>query len=192
MMSQKLPLYLSLIISLTIAGPAVGDEGASRSRGMGGLTEKPSRPDATLLLFKHINDGGQAEIKDGDWLTEADSYAVSFSLKQPAFVYIYQVDAGQRMIRLFPNRKYSTLSNPLAAGRAYRIPAAEDIWFFLDKARGKEQIILLAREHPLSEPDRICREVTDSRYRAVAGKRHTLPYEKDSSLLIKRRYFMHK
>lgn len=110
------------------------------------------------VTVKYIRENQEFELGENGVLTQADDFAVEFTPTADAHVYIYQMDANGEPSLLFPNSAFSSQTNPVQAGRLYRIPE-HGKWFYLDENAGQERFIALAHQNPLTEPDRICRQV---------------------------------
>lgn len=100
-------------------------------------------------------------LSNGDVLTQNDNYAIEFKPRNSAYVYIYQVDATGTMTQVFPNPDFSKQGNPVQAGMHYRVPEQGN-WFYLDNNTGKEQIIVMAHKKPLSESEKICKQIINT------------------------------
>jgi len=76
-------------------------------------------------------------------LTSDDNYRLLFQLFKDRFVSIYQFDSDKKLIRLFPNKAYSSAQNPLKGAQLYYLPSPPN-WFHLDKNTGEEIIYVIA------------------------------------------------
>jgi hypothetical protein len=76
-------------------------------------------------------------------LTSDDNYRLLVQLFKDRFVSIYQLDSDKKLIRLFPNKAYSSIQNPLKGTQLYYLPSSPD-WFHLDKNTGEEIIYVIA------------------------------------------------
>lgn len=110
-------------------------------------------------IFFTTPDGVMNELKNGDKLTTADSYYISFKAKEEVNLYIAQIDSRGEIYAVFPNSSFSKGNNPLMPGREYRFPEESNL--FLDTNKGKEHIYVVAAATPNATIDRIFRE-TDS------------------------------
>ncbi|MGR9107451.1 MAG: protein kinase domain-containing protein [Gammaproteobacteria bacterium] len=82
-------------------------------------------------------------LSNGGMLRSGAYYKFRFKATQDSYVYIFQIDSGQRIIQLFPPGDDSTPGiegdNPVKAARTYFVPA-EHRSFMLDTQVGQEQI----------------------------------------------------
>lgn len=82
-------------------------------------------------------------------LRSGDYYQIRFTPEQNGYVYIFQIDSGGAIYRLFPveedHDSQAINVNPAQAGATYFVPA-EDEAFQLDEQIGQEQIYVLAFE----------------------------------------------
>ncbi len=103
------------------------------------------------VTVKYEKDGKSGVLSPGDVLTTEDNYRVIFKPTHDGYVYVYQVDAAQRVDVIFPNPKYTTAVNPVTAKLIYVVPP-EGRWLRLDQTRGPEDIIVIAADAPLADP----------------------------------------
>lgn len=86
-------------------------------------------------------------LVDGGILHSGDHYQIRFMPEQVGYVYIFQIDSGGMLYRLFPFEGHDPARsgnvNPVQAGVTYFVPA-EDEAFELDDQIGQEQIHFLA------------------------------------------------
>lgn len=84
-------------------------------------------------------------------LHSGDHYQIHFTPEQNGYAYIFQIDSGGAVYRLFPvegdQDSQAVNMNPVQAGVAYFVPA-EDEAFQLDEQIGQEQIYALAFQKP--------------------------------------------
>jgi outer membrane protein OmpA-like peptidoglycan-associated protein len=104
------------------------------------------------VYVKYLKDSREVELKDNDILTQKNGYAVEFSPKGKTFVYVYQITNSDKVERLFPNNKFSGLTNPVGPGKLYRIPNMGK-WLHLDSTKGKEQLVVIANRGELKNPE---------------------------------------
>lgn len=85
-------------------------------------------------------------------LRSGDYYQIRFTPKKNGYVYIFQIDSGGTIYRLFPSDDSSNLSqnsvntNPVQASVAYFMPAQDEA-FQLDDQIGQEQFHVLALQY---------------------------------------------
>lgn len=98
--------------------------------------------------------GGQGPLKplvDGSALRSGDHYKIQFTPAENSYVYIFQVDSGKAIYRLFPMTEFGGVKvnnlNPARAGVTYHLPA-KDKSFQLDNNVGSESILFLAFRQP--------------------------------------------
>ena len=122
-------------------------------------------------VFFTSTDGVMKELQNGDKLTPADTYYISFKTSDEVILYVAQVDSRGDIYPIFPNSLLSKAGNPLAAGREYKFPEEDNL--FLDFNTGKEQIYFVAASKPNDEIDRIFNEIKsadDARKKELANK----------------------
>jgi hypothetical protein len=95
-------------------------------------------------------------------LASDDNYRLLVQFAQPSFLYVYQLDSNQGLIRLFPNSGWNPEANPLSAGITFVIPA-EPNWLHLDKKKGKETLLIVVANGP--------KALSDSVYESYASAR---------------------
>ncbi|MCP5195657.1 MAG: protein kinase [Gammaproteobacteria bacterium] len=80
-------------------------------------------------------------------LRSGDHYQISLTPEENGYVYIFQIDSGGAVYRLFPaeggNASQTANVNPVRAGMTYLIPAENEA-FQLDEQVGQERIHVLA------------------------------------------------
>lgn len=114
-----------------------------------------NRPDIIVKVKKVIGTE-EGELHKGETLTQQDSYAIEFTPKSSAYVYIYQIDTRGKIETLFPNPEFSQSYNLVDPGKFYRIPGVGK-WLFLDNNKGEEHIVVIAQKEELKDPVAICR-----------------------------------
>lgn len=97
-------------------------------------------------IFYEGGDGKLYPVREGMVLGSQDNYALYLKPKTPCHVYIYQVDASQKAVRIFPNKMFSSESNPLATKELW-IPGGNQ-YIYLDQNRGREEIYIFATRNP--------------------------------------------
>ncbi len=117
-------------------------------------TQRPS----VSARVTYSRNGQLFVMENGDQLTRGDNYAVEFTPRGNVHVYVWQVDPRGKMFLLFPNADYLEASNPVEAGRLYRVPM-QGKWLYLDDNAGKENIVIMANKGPLDNADQICRQI---------------------------------
>ncbi len=91
------------------------------------------------------------QLTDGAALRSGDVYKIIFRPREDCYVYIYQIDAADKIYSLFPTIGLpggaETRENFVRAGQTYHIPA-ESQSFQLDDVTGRETIYFLAYRRP--------------------------------------------
>jgi outer membrane protein OmpA-like peptidoglycan-associated protein len=143
------------------------------------------RPQITVKV-KYKRAKEETVLQDGDTLTQRDNYAIEFTPKTSAHVYIYQVDANGKTEVIFPNPEFSQSHATVEPGRLYRIPDFGK-WFFLDENKGKEHIVVIAQKSEMKNPDMICQRALGLQGTALASaRRNEQPTGKMRGLMGKR------
>ncbi len=106
---------------------------------------------------KFLRGKERRDIHPGQTLTSRDNYYLSFIPDQACHVYVFQMDSHDVLTKLFPNPEFSGKSNPVSAGNLYRVPEGINDWIFLDENKGEEEIVMIAAEQPLDDPEMVCR-----------------------------------
>jgi serine/threonine-protein kinase PpkA len=124
--------------------------------GLGYFLWPPPPPPAGLSVdvaysYRFANQTNFSPLQDGGALHSGDHYRIRFVPERNGFVYIFQIDSGGAVYRLFPidggEGQPAVNVNPVQAGVVYFVPS-EDRAFQLDDQVGQEQI------HVLAFPDR--------------------------------------
>ncbi len=87
-------------------------------------------------------------------LSSEDNYRLILQLPLERYVYVFQVGADEQLIRLFPNREYNPVQNPLQAGKTIIIPLPPN-WFYVEKGTGEVLIYVVTSAEPLQDWDEI-------------------------------------
>ena len=144
-----------------------------------------------LALMREIEDVDGRRvlqpIRDGDVLLdgyarpgEGDGLKLRVQVDRPCHLYVIQVDATARPTRLFPNAGWSTVSNPIQAGRPYRLPEG-NVLFPLGPSRGIETLYVVATEEPFTELEALLEE-----HVAAPWREHEAPAIVERALCIDR------
>jgi hypothetical protein len=90
---------------------------------------------------------GDVTITDGSVMYSGQNYQIAFRPSSTSYVYVYQIDSGGDIYKLFPGEDYlasdNRISNPLKGGRIYWVPA-KDKWLRQDDRVGREKIYVVA------------------------------------------------
>ena len=129
--------------------------------------EAINRPSINVKV-KYSRAKEERNLSDGDTLTHRDNYAVEFTPKTTAHVYVYQVDATGNVTRLYPNPEFSQSGNPVEPGRLYRVPNLGR-WLYLDANKGTEHIVVVAQKDALEDPLKVCNRVLGSKNLVIAS-----------------------
>ena len=92
-------------------------------------------------------------------LSSEDNYRLILQLPLERYVYVFQVGADEQLIRLFPNREYNPVQNPLQAGKTIIIPLPPN-WFYVEKDTGEVLIYVVTSAVPLQDWDEIYAKIT--------------------------------
>ncbi|MFC1554544.1 DUF4384 domain-containing protein [candidate division KSB1 bacterium] len=76
-------------------------------------------------------------------LTVKNSYRLLIEPVEERYVYIFQVDSEDRILRIFPNENFSSHNNPLNMSESYHLPDNLN-WLYFDKPSERETIYILA------------------------------------------------
>lgn len=94
--------------------------------------------------------GGQGPfmmLPDHGTMRSGDHYKIIFTPSEDSFVYIFQIDAANKIYALFPLHEFRgipvKLFNPVQANIDYYLPS-KDKSFVLDQERGREHIYFVA------------------------------------------------
>jgi hypothetical protein len=92
-------------------------------------------------------------------LSSEDNYRLVLQLPQERYVYVYQVGADKRFVRLFPNTEFSPVQNPLQAGKTLFIPLPPN-WFYVEKDVGEALVYVVTSAEPLQNWDEFYGEIS--------------------------------
>jgi hypothetical protein len=102
--------------------------------------------------------GAAKPITDGAVLKSGDTYKIAFTPDEDVYAYIFQIDTGNQIFRLFPMKEFKgkvvSNFNPVRKGSTRLIPG-KDKEFKLDRSIGKERIYFLAFKEPNEKIERI-------------------------------------
>jgi hypothetical protein len=85
-------------------------------------------------------------------LSPEDNYRLVLELAQETYVFVYQTDNGEQLIRLFPNPEYQAAQNPLQQGKTYFFPPPPN-WFYVQGAGVDVTLYVIASDRPHPEWD---------------------------------------
>ncbi|MFH1216461.1 MAG: protein kinase [Pseudomonadota bacterium] len=143
-------------------------------------------------IFFTSTDGVMNELKNGDKLTPADTYYISFKAEDEVNLYVAQIDSQGDIYPIFPNAQFSREKNPLVSGREYKFPEENNL--FLDFNTGKEQIFFVAGATQNTDIDGIFSEINaanETRKKELAKKFVTI-FEKIDPAYTRSIWFWHK
>jgi len=83
-----------------------------------------------------------------------ENYRLVLQLSQDRFVYIFQMDSRKRILRLFPEKKFSSIENPLKKDKLYVVPSSAQ-WFHLLETAEEETVFVIATAEPQLEWDEL-------------------------------------
>jgi len=125
-------------------------------------------------------------------LSHRDNYRLFFTPDEKAYLYIFQVDSGGGVTRLFPNPLYNLQENPIHAGSQYQFPSRGDDWCYLEELAGgkteiAETIYSVASRWPALDLDEAYGAVhrateRNEREMALAHLKEKIIYRKDCNL----------
>jgi hypothetical protein len=116
----------------------------------------PALPMQISYAYRPVDQLNFRPLLNDGVLRSGDHYQIRFTPEQNGYVYIFQIDSGGAIYRLFPVEgnpdAQMTNVNPVQAGVTYFVPA-EDEAFQLDEQIGQEQIYALAfqKQHSVLE-----------------------------------------
>jgi hypothetical protein len=87
-------------------------------------------------------------------LSSEDNYRLLLQLPRERYVYIFQVSADKRLIRLFPNSAYHPDRNPLQPGKNYVVPLPPG-WFYVEDTGGEASVYVVTTSQPKQEWDEL-------------------------------------
>ena len=124
-----------------------------------------------LILFQYQTPEETSPVvpfwtADGVTLTRRDNYRFAMIPARECYVYAFQRDTRPSVTRVFPNKRYSPLENPLPASGLSWLPNNPNIkgpaWFYLDTSVGEERVFFVAVTKPLRDPDGLGQRLVES------------------------------
>ena len=110
---------------------------------------------AISLLVRHDGSEEPENVADGATLSAADSYFLEIEPSSTGSIYVFQIDSEGKLAVLFPAQAgvfFSSGSNPVAAGKMLRVPAAEKgRGLRLDNTLGIEHVYIILNAEPWVE-----------------------------------------
>lgn len=128
-----------------------------------GATQVRTAPLTLRLAVMKRRGNTVSVLKEGEELTSGDYYGVFFEPAQESFVYVLQQDTTGKIDVLFPDPKVTPQTNPVPRGRSVWVPQDETHWFYLDKNKGREVIIVAAASQRDEKLEALLRNVNDTR-----------------------------
>ncbi|MFO0576756.1 MAG: DUF4384 domain-containing protein [Polyangia bacterium] len=113
------------------------------------VSDKPV--ELTLKMDAITAKEGNIELKPGGTLKSGDRMAISFSVDQPAYVYIAMAPATGAPTILYP-KSGDELVKP---GQTVRFPSNAEKWIKMDESTGVENFFVYASKTPLPSSDLI-------------------------------------
>ena len=96
-------------------------------------------------------------LEDGDVLRDGigrrehgDDLKIEFRASEPLHLYLVWVDSTGWAEPLFPFGAAGSFENPITPAQTYTLPP-DDEWWYLDEARGVENLIVVASREPVQE-----------------------------------------
>jgi hypothetical protein len=90
---------------------------------------------------------------ENDVLHSGQGYTMYVNPSDTCYLYIFQVDSLGNVSKLFPNKEYHTLDNPVLAAQKIWIPNENEV-FYLDETTGEETIFIVASRNKVPEFER--------------------------------------
>ena len=90
---------------------------------------------------------------ENDVLHSGQGYTMYINPSDTCYLYLFQVDSLGNVSKLFPNKEYHTLDNPLLAAKKIWIPNENEV-FYLDETTGEETIFIVASRNKIPEFER--------------------------------------
>jgi hypothetical protein len=164
--SEKRPVFLrkSLVYDRGITMRGVGKQtGRGEKKG-----EKRRSIFIKDLHFHYLKKGSRSvqgvDVQNpGNEKTEisaGDNYRISIQFIQEKYFYFFQLTSDNRLTQLFPDKKFSTDSNPLQTGKTYYVPSQRK-WFYLNK-RGEQEIFFLVSQDRQKNLEDLYSKYTDT------------------------------
>ena len=113
------------------------------------VSDKPV--ELTLRMDAITAKEGNVELKPGGTLKSGDRMAISFSVDQPAYVYIAMAPASGSPTILYP-KSGDELVKP---GQTVRFPSNTEKWIKMDESTGVENFFVYASKTPMPSSDLI-------------------------------------
>ena len=132
-------------------------------RGKKGETrDKKGAPVLKQLLFQYQNlkDPSIKSIdiiapkEDRTGISERDNYRILIHPGREKWIYLFQEDSKNGIIRLFPNEDFCSFDNPFQADRIYFLPSTPD-WFYVDYKKGEEVLYIVVSSRSLDDLDEL-------------------------------------
>ena len=136
------------------------------------LRELAAEADTGVLpLLQYKNDDGSVSAPahlpaaDGITFPSGTEFRIGLALARQCFVYIFDRDSVPKVDRLFPDARLSALQNPLQPGLHW-IPdrderADVDRWMRVDRAKGEDNVYVIAVTRPLKDEAKVVSEIRD-------------------------------
>ena len=144
--------------SAPVAGAGSGAQPKVAAESKPPLAEAPpplaeSKPSVKVVV--HYRRSGETKVlSPGGVLRANDRYRVTFTPSRNSYVYVYQISAGGTAQPVFPNPQHSALANPVTGKQRHTVPSG-DAWLSLDNAPGDEEIVVLASDTQLADPQAV-------------------------------------
>ncbi len=110
-----------------------------------------------------------------------ENYRLILQLSQERFVYIFQLDSQKRILRLFPEKKFSSIENPLKKDKIYVVPASAQ-WFHLLETVEKGTIFVISTVEPQREWDELYSQYSTMRKKSKKNESLKLLFDELESL----------
>src|SRR5207248_2038639 len=108
-------LVLAAVLAVLAAAPRrAGAAPNAPAAQAGEIRERAAANDLRVdITVKYEKGGASGVLAPGGVLTNDDNYRVIFKASRDSYVYVYQIDASQRLDPIFPNPKYTPAANPV-------------------------------------------------------------------------------
>jgi len=163
---------VDVIVARAVGQVTGGDAEQARKTLTQGLQDHPGdaqlqRPlselaGGVLLLFQYQTPEETSPVvpiwtADGVTLTRRDNYRFAMVPGRECYLYAFQRDTRPSVTRIFPNKRYSPLTNPLPSSALHWLPDNPDVegpaWLHLDSSVGEERVFFVGVTRPLRDAE---------------------------------------
>lgn len=175
----------------------LGQLGAEAGKFMQRLRAKLGQPQGAAgptglnaKFYFYSQNGLSIELKDEDAMTAEEGYYILVDLAKTSYLYVAQIDARGDIFPIFPNKEFSGKTNPVQAGKGFRLPAQD--YFFLDENIGKERIFVLASDGPLKDVESLFAQAGSGGKGAKLAETFEQSFQKAPPMAKRSVWFSHK